>query len=296
MPASCISTRDPRDGQPLALVGDASVRWTSASRWDGVVAEHLALERLDAPAFEISDHCVIVALAPAQVEFHEQGQVRSHRFAPGDVSLFCAGTERKVRHGPAEFLAVALSRALFAQVAAGLELAPDAGLVECRCVREPCAEHIARALAAEAETGFPSGRLYGESLGMALAVHLLRAHGSAPISPRVRTGGLAPQCLRRVTEYIHEHLAEDVPLAKLAQVANLSPHRFAHNFKQATGIAPHQYVIRARLERARAMLRDGDQSICAIAYAAGFGSPSRFASLFRRAMGVTPSAYRVSCR
>jgi AraC family transcriptional regulator len=295
VPASCISTRDPRDGQPLALVGDASVHWTSGARWGGVVAEHIALERLDAPEFLMPDHCVIVALAPATVEFHERGQVRSHRFAPGDVSLFCAGVPRKVRHERAEFLAVALSRTLFAQVAAGLDLSPDAELVECRCVREPCAEHIARALAAEAETGFPSGRLYGESLGMALAAHLLRAHGSTPVADRV-TGGLAPRCLKRVTEYIHAHLADDVPLATLAQVANLSPHRFAHNFKQATGIAPHQYVIRARLERARTMLRAGDQSICAIAYAAGFGSPSRFALLFRRAMGVTPSAYRVSCR
>jgi AraC family transcriptional regulator len=286
VPASRISIRDPRDGQPLALVGDASVRWTSGERWDGVVAERIALACFEPPELQIPDHCVIVALAPARSSSTQQGRVDTHRFAPGDVSLLCAGAPRKVRHGRAEFLAVALSRTLFAQAATGLGLPADAELVESRCIREPCAEYIARALAAEAEAGFRSGRLYGESLGMALAVRLLRAHGSAPLVAGARTGGLAPRCLERVTAYLHEHLAEDVTLATLARVANLSPHRFAHNFKQATASRPTN----------TGCVRETDETICTIAYATGFGSSSRLASLFRRETGMTPSAYRVSCR
>jgi AraC family transcriptional regulator len=78
-------------------------------------------------------------------------------------------------------------------------------------------------------------------------------------------------------------------------VADLSAHRFAHNFKQATGLAPHQYVIRERMARARRMLRSG-ATVAEVAYALGFGSPSRFALAFRRSTGVTPSAYRAAVR
>jgi AraC family transcriptional regulator len=85
-------------------------------------------------------------------------------------------------------------------------------------------------------------------------------------------------------------------MAALAEIAGLSQYRFAHNFKSAIGLPPHQYVIRARIERAKRILRETDLSILDIACAVGCQSVSRFNSLFKRELGTTPSGYRASFR
>ena len=89
---------------------------------------------------------------------------------------------------------------------------------------------------------------------------------------------MSPCALRRVVRYIDEHLTEEIRLEGLARVAGLSHHRFAHNFKRTTGLPPHQYVIRRRVECAKPLLRDTDNTVANLTYALGFGSPSRFAS------------------
>ena len=107
---------------------------------------------------------------------------------------------------------------------------------------------------------------------------------------------MSPCALRRVLRYIDDHLADDIRLHALAEVARLSPDRFAHNFKQATGLPPHQFVIHRRIETAKPLLRNTDMTMATMTYALGFGSPSRFAHLFRRETGLTPTRYRALFR
>jgi AraC family transcriptional regulator len=113
---------------------------------------------------------------------------------------------------------------------------------------------------------------------------------------RPRKGGLAPHCLRRVVAHIRDHLDGDLSLRALAGIARLSEGRFAHNFKAATGVAPHRFVIQERVARARRLLDETEMTITDVAHAIGFGSASRFALWFRRAEGVTPSTYRLRLR
>ena len=133
---------------------------------------------------------------------------------------------------------------------------------------------------------------YTEGLGTALAVHLLRQYGMPRRIAREHKGGLAARQLRRVIEYINEHLNEDLSLVELSTVAGLSPHHFGDAFKAATGRSPHRYVIEARLRRARELLRGTDLPISEIAYAVGFSSQSHFTANFRRVMGFTPNRFR----
>ncbi|NOT46755.1 MAG: helix-turn-helix transcriptional regulator [Acidobacteria bacterium] len=111
-------------------------------------------------------------------------------------------------------------------------------------------------------------------------------------SSEKQTGGMTPLSLRLVIDYIQENLAEELRLDTLAEVAGLSRYRFSHNFKQATGFAPHQFIVRERLERAKRMLRETDLTVLAISFAVGFSSPSRFTYIFRQQIGMTPSEYR----
>ena len=83
----------------------------------------------------------------------------------------------------------------------------------------------------------------------------------------------------------------------MAAVARLSPYHFARQFKAATGLPPHQYVIARRVERAKQLLQAGtDLSLAEVAARAGFADQSQFCHHFKRLVGVKPGQFRISAR
>ena len=93
--------------------------------------------------------------------------------------------------------------------------------------------------------------------------------------------------------FIEEHLERDISLTELAALTHLSVPHFAHAFKAAYNVAPYQYILRRRIERAKQLLCSTDDTVAAVAAAVGFSSQSRFSYVFSRETGVTPSVYRV---
>jgi AraC family transcriptional regulator len=134
--------------------------------------------------------------------------------------------------------------------------------------------------------------LYLDSLANLLAVHLLRNYTSHPVQLRQREEGLGEPRLNRVLEYIQVHLEQNMQLSDLAEVADLSQCYFASLFKQSMGIAPWQYVVQQRVERAKQLLKQSNQSIAEVALRCGFNSQSHFTQQFRNVTGVTPKHYR----
>src|SRR6266849_9147086 len=107
-------------------------------------------------------------------------------------------------------------------------------------------------------------------------------------------GTLPLSRLRRVTDYIREHLDQDLTLAQLGGVVYMSPFHFARLFQRSTGLPPHRFVVRARIDHATTLLAAPEPSIARIAQVVGFRTPSHFSTVFRRNMGVTPRAYRAA--
>jgi AraC family transcriptional regulator len=127
----------------------------------------------------------------------------------------------------------------------------------------------------------------------------LRArHISAPRQLARKPDGMLPQTrLRAVVEYVEEHLNAGSTLKQLAAVAHLSAYHFARQFKAATGLPPHQYVIMRRVERAKQLLQGGgDLSLAEVAAHVGFSDQSQFSHHFKRLVGVTPGQFRMSAR
>jgi AraC family transcriptional regulator len=156
---------------------------------------------------------------------------------------------------------------------------------------DPLILQIGLALKADLESQRPGGRLYAEAMATALAVHILRNY-SAHSQPSVRyLGGLSPTQLKRVTDYINDHLAQELSLEELAAITQLSAYHFCRSFKRSTGLTPYQYVIRQRVERAKVLLKDGKMGISDVAVACGFTHQSHLNRHFKRLMGVTPKKF-----
>lgn len=103
---------------------------------------------------------------------------------------------------------------------------------------------------------------------------------------------LAGQKLWQVIDYINNHLDQNLSLAELAALVQISPHYFSHWFKQSTGISPHQYVIKCRVERAKQLLLQGEHTITEIALCVGFANQGHLNRHFKRFFGVNPKQMR----
>jgi AraC family transcriptional regulator len=272
----------------LGWVGLEAARYRASPVWE-----------YDAPA--LTHHrLVLVTRPPQELELRFEG-VKRHVPPPiGAIILVPAGTQGRVRwSGGFDWLHIYLEPGLFARVAAEafdldparLTVPPLDGL------DLPPLRAVMRAVDAELTSGGAGGPLAAESLANVLAVQLIR-HVLAPRQPaRGRDGALPRGRLRPVVEYIEGHLGAGLTLGQMAAVAHLSAFHFARQFRAATGLPPHQYVLARRVERARQLLQEGtDLSLAEVATYAGFSDQSQFSRHFKRIVGVTPGQFRTPAR
>ncbi|HSI59835.1 MAG TPA: AraC family transcriptional regulator [Ideonella sp.] len=140
-------------------------------------------------------------------------------------------------------------------------------------------------------------RIEMDSRATLLALWLLREHSvSRRREVRHRRGGLSPWHLRRVCEAMTRDLGAAVPLQSLAEMLDLSYHHFCHAFKASAGMAPYQWLVERRVERACELLRATRHSIGDVAAAVGYDDPNQLARVFRARRGTSPVAYRRECR
>jgi AraC family transcriptional regulator len=143
------------------------------------------------------------------------------------------------------------------------------------------------------EAGRPkASRLLVRGLAQAIAIHLARNYAALTDAARGEVSALPGFKLRRVTDWMAEHLAEEFSLGRLAEQAGMSEFHFNRLFKRATGVPPSQYQIRLRLDAARRLLRETKTSVITIANEVGYSNPSHFAQLFRKETGLSPTDYR----
>jgi AraC family transcriptional regulator len=270
--------------------------------WMGLVAAHYC----EAPAFEfntpaITHHRLVLFIRPPeQLDLMYEGVKRHVPPPAGAIALVPAGSPHRVRSsGCKDELHICLEPGLVARVAAeafGLDPArltvpPLDGL------DLPHLRATMGAVEAELTAGGAGGPLAAESLANLLAVHLIR-HVLAPRQPgRGRDGALPRGRLRAVVEHIEERLDAGLTLEQMAAVARLSPYHFARQFKTATGLPPHQYVILRRVERAKQLLQAAtDLSLAEVALHACFSDQSVLCLHFKRLVGLTPRQFRMSAR
>lgn len=213
-----------------------------------------------------------------------------HRLqAPGDIKIVPAGFSRVWEtEGPTVKLTIDITPLLIHTAADEMGINGDLVSIAPQLhIRDAKIEYIGYALKAELETEEPFGRLYADSLGLALAAHLLRRY--APAVPKRIFGNLPRRRLQRVADHIRDNLSQDLTLAELAAIAKVSPSHLKVLFKEFTGMPVHQFVIRRRVEYAMELLSHGSPRLSDVAMRAGFADQSHMARSMRRLTGVTPS-------
>jgi AraC family transcriptional regulator len=151
---------------------------------------------------------------------------------------------------------------------------------------------LATAVHVEMVAGFPNGRLFLDSVEQAMAIALVNAHAVGHRPVRVYRGGLGTARLRRIKEFVHAKMEDDLSLDEMAQSVGLSTAHFARMFRKSTHETPHQFVLRQRIERAKAMLRAPEARVLDVALACGFKTQQHFAQVFRDVCGINPTEYR----
>ena len=204
-------------------------------------------------------------------------------YAPGDLDLLPAGSAaRWEEDGDSASVILRFPPSLLQRTADDLGLdGTRVGLAPLHQLRDPQIEHIAWALHADRQAGHPGGPIYAESLGLALATHLVARHRTQQAPLR----GLSKTQLQRVTDHVEAHLDQDLSMARLAQVAGISASHLKTLFKRSTGLPVHAYVVRRRVERARMLLLRRDLPASRIALEAGFAHQSHMLRCLRRVLG-----------
>jgi AraC family transcriptional regulator len=248
-----------------------------------------------------STHMLVLSIRPPQkVDLRYAGIKRDTPLPAGSIRIVPAGSSVRVHWlGSADALLIYLEPRLVARIATeAFAFDPTRTLVPpLDGLNSPQIRSAMLAVDAELSAGGLGGPLLIESLANILSVRLIRHITGRYRLPASGDGVLSRRSLHNVIEYIMENLGGNPTLDQMAAVAHLSPYHFARQFKAATGLAPHQYLISRRIERAQHLLRtDDDLGLAEVALRVGFSDQSKFSFHFKRLVGLTPRQFRLSAR
>ena len=216
------------------------------------------------------------------------GVMRRGLQRPGSIDVIPPGVASAWEEdGPTTTLSVDLSRSLLESTADAIGIRPVPALAPRIQISDSKLEHMCWGLKAELEHGDREGRLFAESIGVAMAAHLLRPNVAVEIAVAKR--GLTRRQLNATMDFIDAHLAGDISLSAIARAAGLSPSHFNTLFKRSVGQPVHRYVVQRRVERAVDLICRRGMRLSSAALEAGFADQSHMARCMRRVLGVTPT-------
>jgi transcriptional regulator GlxA family with amidase domain len=144
------------------------------------------------------------------------------------------------------------------------------------------------------------GQRHGAETALKVAKRLVvvaqRQGGQSQFSPYLTAPADPESPIARVQDHVMGNIGRRHTLESLAAVVGMSPRNLIRHFVQATGITPHEFIERARVDAARMMLEGSDRPMKAVAFDCGFGSADRMRIVFSTRLGVTPVQYRASFR
>jgi AraC-like DNA-binding protein len=277
------------DGREVDLVPEGAVRLSSvACHWsDEIIAEVLSIPESDVPEHRTVSYRLLVNLGPpTPYAWRDGGRRRETVFAPEAVAFLPHGTLNRPHCGPLQFATFAFAPSLVARLIGEEPVDPEASFIQRRNVFDPVAYMLTGQIIAELAN--PTERLYGETLCVTLAVHLLNAYRrDGAHAPRMK-GRLSVARARRVLEFMRANLGAPISMALLAEQSAVSESHFARAFHVTFGVPPHRLLLRWRLQRAQRLIEKDGLATAEAAIAAGFCDQAHLTNAMKKHFGTTP--------
>lgn len=272
---------------------------TSAGRhWSGMAAEirnHPAGE-IPPPVPQQMEITLALSGSPTgRVERRGNGEFQNTAAKPGTIWLCPIGiVEDSIRiTGDLErILHMYIGHDIFRDMSHAMSRAVSPETIAYRAgLEDDFLRQMGYRISAELEEESSVGAFLVDSLARAMASYLVATYCSDPVQER-HVPSIEHAKMRRVIDYINDHLEADITLAELSDIACLSRHHFARAFRSAVGVPPHRFISSLRLQRAQDLLAHTRSSLAEIAFACRFSSQSTFTRAFRRHAGISPGEYR----
>ena len=233
------------------------------------------------------------------IAFSEGRQFFSGNTQPGMVHIAQPGEKlRAVFLKPVDSFHLALPVRLLTGLLEESESSKDHRQVVLRQPNFRC-DHglfdLVKALAEVTSEGKSLDQLYAEGLCMAIVASVLDRYSNHPDTSRhVGRHGLRDWELKKLAEFVDDHIGGPISLLDLSTVVGLSRMHFASQFRLSTGLRPHEYVLQARIRKAKLLLHQTTLTVLDVALTVGFETQSHFSTVFKRIMGDTPARWRAS--
>lgn len=278
---------------------NAPVPSQALERWIGVLSDMRARELQD-PAGEVASKgspyvgiCIHIG-PPGKVSCRRGDERHTGLACHGDIDIIPANTNSFWEIEDLDtVLVVGLNPKLLLYAAEESGANPAELRIDNRFqIKDAQIERLCWAVRDEMEAGYPSGKVYTDSLATALAARLVHHHSSLAQNSNGKAGKIAPAKLRQVMAYIEDRLGDNLSLQEIASYAGLSTSHFKAVFREATGQPVHRFIIQRRVERAAWLLKNKEIPIADIALQTGFSHQSHLALQMRRLLGQSPKDVR----
>lgn len=243
-------------------------------------------------------HCVAMNLKCTSVTFAHAGRtlVRG-RVTAGAVQITAPEVPcRAVFESPGDVLHLFVFQQVLGECFENMFGHPHAGDIRIddpKLVRDPVLERLGQALAVSQSDDAALGKVFTDSVSLAIVSRVIARHFTAVERQTREASALPSWRLSRAIEYVDAHLSESIGLADIAGSTGLTRMHFASQFRRATGMRPHEYLLRRRIEHAQHLLVQSRHRVLDVALSCGFRSQAHFTTVFKRLVGETPYCWRM---
>jgi AraC family transcriptional regulator len=281
----------------LQIFSDTPIISSWEAGWNNINLEYHQHSAHEVPECKPIQNIIVIFNNSYTRVFERQldGRFQTEYVKKGDIVISPANVLHKASwHENIEFILIIIEPALIARTASEFNHSSNIEIIPHFAQPDSLIHQIGLQLKSELETNNNESvsRLYADRAAHLLAVHMLQHYSTRKQPIKKYTDGLPKRKLKQVMDYITCHLEQDFGLAELAELVHMSPSYFGSQFKQSTGLTPHQYLIKYRLSEARRLLANTNLTIEEIAQRTGFSNHSHLTRNFRKHMSITPYTYR----
>ncbi|MFM0619315.1 AraC family transcriptional regulator [Paraburkholderia nemoris] len=246
----------------------------------------------------VAHHCVALNLKCTSLTFAHAGNTLIRgRLGAGMVQVTAPNVPcDAVFESPGNVLHLFVSQLVLAECFEDRFGCPHAGeirLDDPKPLRDPALERLGQALAVSQSDDAMLGKVFTDSVSLAIVSRVVARHFTVGRRQTREVHALPSWRLRRAVEYVDAHLSESIGLEDIARSAGLTSMHFASQFRRATGLRPHEYLLHRRIEHAQRLLLESRHNVLDVALSCGFRTQAHFTTVFKRFVGATPYCWRM---